>query len=123
MLQLFRPRRAKPDTGYIAKRCFGSNGRLQRSQTRGKPELTMADAQHKPRISGMSFGLLISELNHNSFADTTRAFTALKGIPDSERASLRRIARWMLGFPIATVFFGIAAASIFRDGGDEDFSG
>jgi hypothetical protein len=61
----------------------------------------MGDAQHKPRLSGMSFGLLISELNGSNLTAATQAFRSQGSIPDSERAVLRKLAKWVLGIPIA----------------------
>jgi hypothetical protein len=80
----------------------------------------MADAKHKPRISSMSFGLLISELDNNSFADSANTFRELKGIPDSERATLRSIAKWVLGLPVAIAVVGFLALQTFRGNKDDE---
>jgi hypothetical protein len=74
-----------------------------------KPEISMGDAQHKPRLSGMSFGLLISELNSSNLTAAAQAFRTQGNIPDSERATLRKLAKWILGAP--AVF--VAMATIF----------
>jgi hypothetical protein len=66
-----------------------------------KPEISMGDAQHKPRLSSMSFGLLISELNSSNLNTATQTFRSLGSIPDSERATLRKLAKWILGVPTA----------------------
>lgn len=71
----------------------------------------MGDAQHKPRISGMSFGLLISELNSEHLSDSVNSFRGFGSIPDSERATLRWIAKWVLGVPV--VMGGIGTALTF----------
>jgi hypothetical protein len=73
----------------------------------------MGDAQHKPRLSGMSFGLLISELNSSNLTAAAQVFRSQGSIPESERAALRKLAKWILGVPAAfaaiATLFAVAA--------------
>jgi hypothetical protein len=57
----------------------------------------------------MSFGLLVSELNSSNLTAAAQNFRTQGSIPDSERATLRKLAKWILGAPalfaaIATLF-------------------
>jgi hypothetical protein len=53
----------------------------------------------------MSFGLLVSELNSENLTTAVKDFRSQGQIPDSERATLRQIAKWILGVP--AIFIGI----------------
>jgi len=74
----------------------------------------MADAKHKPRISGMSFGLLISELNSDNLTESAKSFRRLQSVPDSERATLRKIAKWVLELPVVAAGLGFVSVGMFR---------
>lgn len=61
----------------------------------------MGSAKHKPRISSMSFGLLVSELNNNNTTEGSK-------IPDNERTTLRKVGYWVLGVPVVVGVLGSA---------------
>jgi len=69
----------------------------------------MSSARHTPRISGMSFGLLISELNSSNLTDSVKSFRAEGSVPDSERAVLRKVGLWVLGVPVVV---GVVGAGV-----------
>lgn len=79
----------------------------------------MLDAKHKPRISGMSFGLLISELNNDNLKDVSKSFSELGGIPDGERAQLRAVAKYVLGLPLVLACLAFLASRLFRASEEE----
>jgi hypothetical protein len=87
-------------------RTFSTAAPLYRLQTsKFEPETSISSARHKPRISSMSFGLLISELNNNNSTEGTK-------IPDSERTVLRKVGYWVLGVP---VFVGVIGSLVILD--------
>merc|ERR1711939_374292 len=99
---------------YLQLHLFHTSPSLRRFGKPGKPELKMSDAQHKPRISGMSFGLLISELNSDNLTESAKAFRRPQSIPDSERATLRSIAKWALGLPVLVACLGVIGVRMSR---------
>jgi len=86
----------------IRSRQYHSSPRLNRPKPPQRGLFSLADADHKPRLSSPSFGHLVSELNNANLGDATEAFRKQGGtIPDEQRAGFRRVGFWLLGVPIA----------------------
>lgn len=84
-----------------------------------KPELSIADAQHKPSLSDPSIGHLISELSSTNLSAAARALRAdAPGgtIPEAQRAGIRRVAYWIAGVGVA-VGGGLGFLGWFRGRG------
>jgi hypothetical protein len=66
--------------------------------------------------------LLISELNSSNSTAATQAFRSQGSIPDSERAVLRKLAKWVLGIPIAFAATAGLFALIMMRASDESIT-